>query len=150
MRTLKLITIAALAGFLMVGCCSKCRKARENATRPLQGTVWHLIQMDGKTVDAPDKYEITFFNNGRVGGIGECNRYFGTYEVLNANGGIRMSKMASTMMACLNPNMEYEFMQMLEEVHLYQFDASNLYLFVDGKLKAVFEPTAKPVNEPAE
>ena len=36
---------------------------------------------------------------------------------------------------------------MFENVHLYQLDEKNLYLFVDNKIKAVFETTDKPVDE---
>ena len=51
------------------------------------------------------------------------------------------------MMACLDPNIETEFFRMFENVHLYQLDEKNLYLFVDNKIKAAFEPTDKPVDE---
>ena len=135
-------------------CCDsnrKCRrgrrKSREAATRPIQGTVWHLVEFDGKPVDAPDKYELSFLADGRVAGIGECNRFFGPYQVVNANGGIKIGPVASTMMACLDPNIETEFFRMFENVHLYQLDEKNLYLFVDNKIKAVFETTDKPVDE---
>ncbi len=95
----------------------------------------------------PDKYELSFLADGRVAGIGECNRFFGPYQVVNANGGIKIGPVASTMMACLDPNIETEFFRMFENVHLYQLDEKNLYLFVDNKIKAVFEPTDKPVDE---
>lgn len=143
-RTITIAAVALLAGILLTGCCQKCREA---ATRPIQGTVWHLVEFDGKPVDAPDKYELSFLADGRVAGIGECNRFFGPYQVVNANGGIKIGPVASTMMACLDPNIETEFFRMFENVHLYQLDEKNLYLFVDNKIKAVFEPTDKPVDE---
>lgn len=146
-RTITIAAVALLAGILLTGCCQKCRKSREAATRPIQGTVWHLVEFDGKPVDAPDKYELSFLTDGRVAGIGECNRFFGPYQVVNANGGIKIGPVASTMMACLDPNIETEFFRMFENVHLYQLDEKNLYLFVDNKIKAVFEPTDKPVDE---
>ena len=58
-RTITIAAVALLAGILLTGCCQKCRKSREAATRPIQGTVWHLVEFDGKPVDAPDKYEPT-------------------------------------------------------------------------------------------
>lgn len=145
-KTIIIATVAILGGLLLTGCCQKCRKSREAATRPIQGTVWHLIQFDGQPIDAPDKYELTFLTDGRIAGIGECNRFFGPYQVINANGGIKIGPVASTMMACLDPNMESQFFQMLEKVHLYQLDDKNLYLFVDNKIKAVFEPSGKPIE----
>ncbi len=138
--------VALLAGVLLAGCCQKCRKSREAATRPIQGIVWHLVEFNGKPVDASDRYELSFLADGRVAGIGECNRFFGPYQVLNANGSIKIGPVASTMMACPEPNIETEFLQMFENVHLYQIDGQNLYLFVGNKIKAVFEPTDKPVD----
>ena len=93
------------------------------------------------------QYELSFLADGRVAGIGEFKRFFGPYQVVNANGGIKIGPVASTMMACLDPNIETEFFRMFENVHLYQLDEKNLYLFVDNKIKAVFEPTDKPVDE---
>lgn len=145
-KTITIVAVACIAGLLLTGCCHKCRDSKEAAAKPLQGTVWHLIQFDGEAIDAPDRYELTFLGDGRAVGVGECNRFFGAYEVLNANGSIKMGPMGTTMMACPEPNIEREFMQMLENVHLYQFEGANLYLFVGNKIKAVFEPSGKPVE----
>lgn len=146
-KTIFIAAAAIVGALLLSGCCQKCRKSREAATRPIQGTVWHLIQLDGQPIYAPDKYELTFLADGRIAGIGECNRFFGPYQVLNANGEIKIGPVASTMMACLDPNSETQFFQTLEKVHLYQLDDKNLYLFVDNKIKAVFEPSGKAVND---
>ena len=58
--------VALLAGVLLAGCCQKCRKSREAATRPIQGIVWHLVEFNGKPVDASDRYELSFLADGRV------------------------------------------------------------------------------------
>lgn len=148
MKKIIIITALALAaGVLLAGCCSTCRKNKTATMRPIEGVVWHLIQFNGEPVNAPDKYEMSFFNDGRVAGIGECNRFFGKYELVNANGSIKMGPMGSTMMACPENGIETPFLQMLEKVHLYQFENENLYLFVDNKVAAVFEPTNKKIEE---
>lgn len=146
-RVITVSVLALTACLLLAGCCQKCRKAREAAARPLQGVVWHLVEFDGKAVDAPDKYEVSFMADGRINGIGECNRFFGPYEITSAGGGIKIGPVASTMMACIEPNIETEFFAMFENVHLYQLDEKNLYLFVGNKVKAVFEPSGKSVEE---
>ena len=146
-RTIIIAAVALLAGALLTGCCQKCRKSREAAARPIQGIVWHLVEFDGKAVDAPDKYELSFLADGRVAGIGECNRFFGSYQVTNANGGIKIGPVGSTMMACLDPNIETEFFRMFENVHLYHLDDQHPYLFVENKIKAVFEPHERPLEE---
>lgn len=132
---------------MLAGCCQKCRKAREAAVRPIQGVVWHLVEFNGDPVDASGRYELSFLADGQIAGIGECNRFFGPYEVTNANGGIKIGPVVSTMMACLEPNIEAEFFRMFEQVHLYQFDGSDLYLFVDNKAMAVFEPAGEKTAE---
>ena len=148
-RTLILSALVLLAGVLLTGCCQKCRKSREAATRPIQNVVWHLTQFDGQAVDRPDRYELTFGADGTVTGVGECNRFFGPYEVKDAGGSIKIGPVASTMMACPDMDFETEFFRMLDAVHLYQLDESHLYLFVNNKIMAVFEQLDKPVETPA-
>ena len=147
MKAIKILAIAALAGIIFTGCCKGCRAAKHAAVESLQGTVWRLSQLDGQTIDEENKYEITFMKNGRVAGIGACNRFFGPYEILNTNGGIKIGPLASTMMACLPENVENKYFRMMEDVHLYQLDKGKLYLFVDNKVKAIFTATDKPVTE---
>ena len=98
-------------------------------------------------MDDPDKYGMSFLGDDSISSIGECNGFFGPYEITSAGGGIKIGPVASTMMACIEPNIETEFFAMFESVHLYQFDEKNLYLFVDNKVKAVFEPSGKSVEE---
>lgn len=130
----------------MAGCSSSRRQqAAVQADANLENVVWRLTQLDGKEVDKADKYEVTFFSGNRIAGIGECNRFFGPYQVLNGNGGIKIGPVASTMMACLDPNVEGEFFQMFENVRLYQFSGNQLYLFVGNEVnaRAVFVATDK-------
>ncbi len=145
MRTLKLLAVLALAGVIFTGCCRNCRKQQAPVEGRLQSVVWELIQLDGKSVDAVDKYEVTFLTTGRIAGIGECNRYFGPYEVINANGGIKIGPVASTMMACLGDNIETPFFNMFEKITLYQFDGDRLYLFEGNTSRAIFQATDKPI-----
>ncbi len=145
-RSILIATGVILTGLLLTGCCQKCRKSREAATRPIQNVVWHLTQFDGKAVELPDRYELTFGTDGTVTGIGECNRFFGPYEVKDAGGSIKIGPVASTMMACPDMDFETQFFRMFDAVHLYQLDETHLYLFVDNKIKAVFEQLDKPVE----
>lgn len=146
-KTIIIATVVILTGLMLTGCCQKCRRNKQIAMRPIQGTVWHLTQFNGEEVDAPDKYEITFGADGRASGIGECNRFFGAYEVISDAGSIKMGPIGSTMMACPGMELEMQFFQILEKVHLYQFEGDNLYLFVDNKVAAVLAPTDKAVEK---
>lgn len=145
-RNLFITATLLLAGLMLTGCCQKCRKSREAATRPIQNVVWHLTQFNGEEVNRPDRYELTFGVDGNITGIGECNRFFGGYEVKDAAGSIKIGPVASTMMACPDMDLETEFFRMFDSVHLYQLDEKNLYLFVDNKIVAVFEQLDKPVE----
>lgn len=145
-RTILIAAAMLVAGTALAGCCNKCRKAREAAEKPLQGVVWHLVRFDGQAVDAPGRYEVSFLADGNVAGIGECNRFFGTYQVLDAGGSIKFGPFGMMRMACPNDTFESEFVRIFEDVHLYQFDDKYLYLFVGNKVRAVFEPLDKPVE----
>jgi hypothetical protein len=50
----KLIIIALLCATILVGCCSACRQRQKNA-KPLKGTEWHLVQLEGKDMELPIK-----------------------------------------------------------------------------------------------
>lgn len=146
-KTIIITAIALFAGILLTGCCQKCRKNKLASMRPIQGTVWQLTELDGEKVNAVDNYEITFLADGRVVGIGECNRFFGKYEIFSEAGSIKISPVGSTMMACPNMELETQFFRQLEKIHLYQFEADNLYMFIDNKIAAKFIPTDKPIEE---
>ena len=142
MKKIILFAVLILSAVSLAGCCQKCRKSREAATRPIQGIVWHLIQFQGETIENDDMFDIFFAADGSVKGIGACNRFFGTYKVPNPNGVISISDIASTKMTCPDIDLETRFLNTLQDVHLYQLDDKCLYLFVNNKIVAVFEPSA--------
>ncbi len=147
MRTLKFLAVIALAGVVFTGCGKNVRKQQVPSEGRLQSVVWKLIQFDGQSIEAADKYELTFLSTGRIAGVGECNRYFGPYQVINANGGIKIGPVASTMMACLDGGIESPFFGMFEKITLYQFDGDKLYLFEGNTSRAIFQATDKPIAE---
>ena len=146
MKKIILFTALILSAVALTGCCQKCRKSREAATRPIQGIVWHLVQFQGESVDEEDIFNIFFAADGSVKGIGACNRFFGTYKVPNPNGVISISNIASSRAACPNIDLENRFLSTLQDVHLYQLDEKCLYLFVNNKIVAVFEPSSRPIS----
>lgn len=131
------MAVAAVAALVLTGCnkSGKQKSTAQDDTR-LENVVWQVIQLNGTDLSKADKYEVTFAA-GRANGIGECNRFFGPYELKNTAGTIKMGPMASTMMACLGENREAEFLKMFESVTTYQFDGNKLYLFAGSAPKAV-------------
>ena len=132
---LKIAVIAAVAA-LAAGCC-KCRSYQKKTRRPLVGTEWQLIQLDGRAVKPEEgKFYVMFLaEENRFAGVGACNRLMGKYETTD-KGALRIGPIASTMMAC--PGMD----EALEATTHYDMDGPMLLLLSDGELKAVFQ--AKP------
>lgn len=138
---LKIAAVAALAA-LVAGCCN-CRSYQKKTRRPLVGTEWQLVQLDGKPVKPEEgKFTLTLLAEGnRFAGIGACNRLMGKYEATE-KGALKIGPVASTMMACPGMEQEDAYTKMLEATTHYDMDGPMLLLLSDGELKAVFQ--AKP------
>ncbi len=69
----------AAALVAITGCCNCTSRSRE--VKPLVGTDWHLVQIMGRDVQKPaDSYTITFGQDGRLNGVGDCNRLMSEYK----------------------------------------------------------------------
>ena len=106
MKILLRIAVIAAVAALAAGCC-KCRSYQKKNRRPLIGTEWQLIQLDGRAVKPEEgKFYVMFLaEENRFAGVGACNRLMGKYETTD-KGALRIGPIASTMMAC--PGMEQE------------------------------------------
>jgi heat shock protein HslJ len=99
----------------------------------LQGREWTVASLAGRpTLPAP---RITMtFAEGRVAGMGSCNRYGAGYTLTSE--GLSFSKGMSTMMACEPALMEQErtFLELLEKVRRFTIgkDGSLVLLADDG------------------
>ena len=104
MKILLRIAVIAAVAALAAGCC-KCRSYQKKNRRPLVGTEWQLIQLDGRAVKPEEgKFYVMFLaEENRFAGVGACNRLMGKYETTD-KGALRIGPIASTMMAC--PGME--------------------------------------------
>ena len=69
MKRILVLTAMTAVAILVCGCC-KCRYARKQAQRPLAGTEWKLVQMNGQKIDKsePDSFVLLFMDEGRLGG----------------------------------------------------------------------------------
>lgn len=134
---LKSLIMIMLGAAMLAGCCSACKQRTKNA-KPLEGTTWHLIQIEGRDV-APDAgtFDITL-NGGNLSGIGACNRLMGSYTV-EPKLGIRFGELASTRMMCPNVDMELQFGEVLESATHYDIDYDILMIMQDGTIKAMFK-----------
>ena len=145
MRMIPKIAAVAAAAILAASCCP-CRSYQKKTRRPLVGTEWQLVQLGGRSVQPQaDRFHITFQSEeGRITGVGACNRVFGPFEE-GEKRALRIGPLASTMMACPDMKTEREFTEALEATTHYDMDGSMLLLLSNGELRAVFQ--AKPETE---
>lgn len=139
MKILLKIAIVAAAAALAASCCN-CRSYQKKTRRPLVGTEWQLIQLNGKSVKPEEgKFMLTFLGEGnRIAGIGACNRLMGSYETTE-KGALKIGPLASTMMACPGMEQEDTYTKALESATHYDMDGPMLLLLSDGELRAVFQ-----------
>ena len=106
---------------------------------------WKLVEINGKPVvldesTSREPHIILKETDNRVNGNGGCNTLFGTYEIDRAANRIRFSQMGSTMMACINMEIENELKKVLEMVDNYSLSADGKYLSLN---RARMAPLAK-------
>lgn len=144
MRRFLNITIITAVIFFISGCCH-CKSIQKKNMRSLVGTEWKLIQLMGQSVKAEnDQFTISFSEDGRLSGVGACNRIMGSYSI-DQKRGIKIGQVATTMMACPGMDQEYAFTKVLGEVTHYEMDGPMLLLLNGGELQAVFQ--AQPKND---
>ncbi|MCL9808482.1 META domain-containing protein [Flavobacterium luminosum] len=107
-------------------------KNDEVAKVDLKDSKWRLVKLNGKTIkknkDNKREYGISFSDTGRFSVFVGCNNMMGSYNLKEEVSRIEFSKVASTMMACENMELEKEFAQVLETVDNYNFDGKTLKL----------------------
>jgi heat shock protein HslJ len=94
----------------------------------ITGKYWKLIELNGETVDtSKDAFIKLLPENGRFTGNSSCNVMNGSVEISNPNG-ITFSKIIMTRMACIEPNVESEFVKTLAEITNYTATSNELIL----------------------
>ena len=134
-----LFRIAALAATvaLTAGCCN-CRSYQKKTRRPLEGTEWQLVQLDGRSVKAAPETFVLKLESGSISGFGACNRLMGSYTT-GERRALKIGPVASTKMACPNLDQEQQFLRALESTTHYDMDGPMLLLLSNGELHAVFQ-----------
>jgi heat shock protein HslJ len=136
------LAAAALGLATMTGCATPSEPAP--AARPaadpavLKGGPWTVTEIAGQPKLANSKVDITF-EDGRVFGAASCNRFMGGYEVAGDGLTLKMSQMASTMMACPDALMAQE------RLFLDTLGAVTRWSVTDGVL-ALSTPDGKAIK----
>lgn len=111
---------------------------------PLVGTEWRLEDLAGAGVIDRAQATLAFPEPGRVAGNGSCNRFFGSYTLINDR--IAFGQMGSTRMACMGAVAEQEsrYMAALQKAQRVQLQGSALLLSVEGQDKPLRFSRTKP------
>lgn len=108
---------------------------------PFTQTKWKLVEIMGNEVKNSEAFISFEPESNRVFGHNSCNSFSGTYEIKNSSQ-ITISQVAATMRACLDVNVEPEFMEILKKADNYSHNGNRLTL---NKARmaplAVFEAT---------
>ena len=127
------IVVLALVGIvaLLLTACSGTDSA---ASDPLDGTSWVLMAYR-KSRPIPGTVITATFKDGQIRGSAGCNSYGGSYQV--SYGTIRVSLIAITEMACLEPEgiMEQEtmFVQFVQDAQTFRLTDEQLQIFTSDR-----------------
>lgn len=146
MRTFRFMAVVSFA-IVATACCA-CR--RSGNTIPLVGTEWKLSQLGGATVTS-DNFRMTLGEDGKITGIGDCNRFNGAFTQgaggNRVSGGLSVSEnLVSTRMMCPNQAQESAFLKMLHEIDSFSIDGNRLLLIKGGDVLAIFDPAPVTVD----
>jgi len=138
-------TLFQLFGFIVFAFVAGACKTTSSGVKPqpensITEKYWKLIEINGKPVEATTPREAFIIlknEDQRINGNGGCNTLNGTYEIAPGNR-IKFSQMASTMMACLNMEIEEELKKALEM-------ADNYNLSEDGKFLSLNRARMAPL-----
>jgi copper homeostasis protein (lipoprotein) len=94
----------------------------------LAGSHWRLIELAGQPVEGnPESHFLKFDGEGRVAAKAGCNNMMGSYQS-DAPGRIQFTKMAMTMMACMDMSQEQALAAALERADNYTMGEDSLSL----------------------
>jgi heat shock protein HslJ len=145
--------MAATLGASLLGACATTPDAGD----PLTGTSWRLLEMQsmddaqGTTrADNPDRYTVTFAEDGTAYMKLDCNRGRSSYEAESTGAGqgsLQFGNIASTMAMCPPDSLSEKLGQQLGFVRSYVMRDGrlNMALMADGGI-LVWEPAK--VEEP--
>jgi heat shock protein HslJ len=121
--------IFLIFGLLFTIMVSSCTTSEISSVDKLDGTKWKLLYIR-KSTPLPDRDITIEFEDGQVRGSSGCNTYFGSYKLKGT--GISFSQLASTEMACMDPEgimqQEQEYFAFLSEVVSFLLEGDQLIL----------------------
>ena len=133
---IKILALALI--FITAACKTTSNTATKQESSPEQSDgitekYWKLVEINGKPVEynetmSRDVFIILKNEDSRLTGNGGCNALTGTYIIDRVTNRIRFSQIASTMMACINMEIENELKKALEMADNYSLSEDGKYL----------------------
>lgn len=148
MRSLALSLL--IGSSLFLGACSNVPLLPTGSTerpvvkRPLVGTEWVLVMIDGQPAPrlAPTLTLSDVENQKRAMGFAGCNRFFGGY--VTVGDALNFNSIAGTLMACPDLPVEQAYLDALSKTTRYRLDSDVLELLQGNELRLRFQ--AKPAD----
>lgn len=137
MRACVMVKYVALLMVVVLAACSTSIKSssetanlKDSHWAELGNNEWQLIAWQDKELIEKDISITLQYQEGRISGLAACNRYFASVKVDEQAGGIVLGAVGSTMMACLDSQMQAEsrFLALLAKITHYQITDNHLYL----------------------
>ncbi|MFG6685454.1 META domain-containing protein [Mariniflexile sp. HNIBRBA6329] len=127
---MKLITLNIFAILMLFTSCHTSKTATATASKEItsiENIRWKLVTLMGKDVSDKNAF-ITFSrDDDKVFGNGSCNNFNGTYQIKEGNQ-ITLSKIAATLMACIDMDVETQFIEVLEKADNYSLNRGTMTL----------------------
>ncbi len=117
---------------------------KEKPGLDLKGTSWQVVEINGSTIDIKSMTDSTSFtimftqqdSSTIVNGRGDCNRFFGSYQLDTLQKTITFGQMGMTRALCPNDQVEQQFMTTLHSADHYDIENEVLY-FCKGTEKVI-------------
>ncbi|MEN3323916.1 META domain-containing protein [Mariniflexile soesokkakense] len=93
----------------------------------IENTKWKLVTLMANDVRGENAFVTFSSKDNEVFGKGRCNKFNGIYQ-LKEGYQIKLSKMATTLMACADMEVESQFMEVLENVDNYSLNGNTMTL----------------------
>ena len=133
MKNTSLIAIALV--FFAIACKGSVTLAENTAVNSDDGVTekyWKLVEINGNPVSSGDlnrdAYIVLKNEDNRLNGNGGCNTLTASYEIDHATNRIRFSQIATSMMACLNMEIEDALKRVLETADNFSLSADGNFL----------------------
>ena len=140
MRFRSALPLIGLVGFAIAGCTAQApasQKTSPQAAAPspagLHRTAWRLDEIGGTAAIPGVEVTLEFPEEGKAGGRGSCNRFFGTVEISGES--IKFGPLASTKMACIDDAanaQEKKYLAALQAAERFAFDGPALLIYSPG------------------